>query len=178
MKRRLAFLCLVCTLLLAGCGAPEAAAPPAASGAPPSAAQAAPPAPAAEESPAAEPEADDVDIDLTRLSSTMVYSEVYNMMYDPLPYDGMTVRMRGAFSVELGYSIDGLVDPSHNYFYCVIADALACCSQGLEFDLAGDYAYPADYPEEGAEITVTGVFELYEEDGFRYLHLGSAVMEF
>lgn len=40
--------------------------------------------------------ADGVDVDLTVLSSTMVYSEVYNMLYnDPAHYFGKTVKARG-----------------------------------------------------------------------------------
>ena len=40
---------------------------------------------------------DGVDVDLTRLSSTMVYSEVYNMMYTPGDYIGKTIKMTGQF---------------------------------------------------------------------------------
>ena len=40
---------------------------------------------------------DVVDVDLTRLSSTMVYSEVYNMMYTPGDYIGKTIKMTGQF---------------------------------------------------------------------------------
>ena len=36
-----------------------------------------------------------VDLDLTVLSSTMVYSEVYNMMNEPEPYEGKMVKMQG-----------------------------------------------------------------------------------
>ncbi len=38
---------------------------------------------------------DGIDVDLTKLSSTMVYSEVYNMMYTPDDYIGKTVKMNG-----------------------------------------------------------------------------------
>ena len=40
---------------------------------------------------------DGVDVDLTRLSSTMVYSEVYNMMNAPGDYIGKTIKMTGQF---------------------------------------------------------------------------------
>ena len=36
---------------------------------------------------------DGVDVDLTRLSSTMVYSEVYNMMNAPGDYIGKTINL-------------------------------------------------------------------------------------
>ena len=38
------------------------------------------------------------DVDLTTLSSTMVYSEVYNMMTAPSDYIGKNVKMKGNFS--------------------------------------------------------------------------------
>ena len=51
------------------------------------------------------------------------------------------------------------------YTACISMDATACCSQGLEFVLAGKKTYPNDYPEFGSEITVTGTFQLYDENG-------------
>ena len=36
-----------------------------------------------------------VDVDLTTLSSTMVYSEVFNMMMEPIAYEGQTIKMDG-----------------------------------------------------------------------------------
>ena len=117
---------------------------------------------------------DGVDVDLTRLSSTMVYSEVYNMMNAPGDYIGKTIKMKGQFAIGYVYNTDGTPDESTARFACVIADATACCAQGLEFALAGEPVYPDDYPELGAEITVVGTFEWYEEDGCRYYRLGSA----
>ncbi len=50
------------------------------------------------ESKPSHPSAGKVDVDLTVLSSTMVYSEVYNMLYnDPAHYLGKTVKARGIF---------------------------------------------------------------------------------
>ena len=114
--------------------------------------------------------ADGIDVDLTKLSSTMVYSEVYNMMVSPDNYIGKTVKMNGAFA----YYEDP--ETKEQYFACIIADATACCSQGLEFILTGDHTYPNDYPELGAEITVTGTFEVYTESGFQYCRLVDATL--
>lgn len=102
-----------------------------------------------------------IDVDLTKLSSTMVYSEVYNMMAYPDKYVGKTVRMKGQFALYEN-SKSGT-----RYFACIIADATACCSQGLEFVPESNSAYPAL----GTEITVTGEFSTYEEDGNIYCHL-------
>lgn len=111
-----------------------------------------------------------IDVDLTILSSTMVYSEVYNMMIMPEDYMGKTIKMNGMFS----YMTDETT--GNEYYACIIMDATACCSQGIEFELAGDYTYPDDYPEIGGDITVTGTFDVYEEDGYKYCTLRNATM--
>ena len=103
---------------------------------------------------------DGVDLDLTRLSSTMVYSEVYNMRYDPEPYYGKVVRIEGIFSA---YENPETGEP---YFNCIIPDATACCSQGLQFFLAdGDsLVYPDDYPENGDTVVIVGTFVENEQN--------------
>ena len=118
--------------------------------------------------------ADGVDVDLTVLSSTMVYSEVYNMLYnDPAHYLGKTVKARGEFSI---YQLvtDGVLQPDPVAYACIIADATACCAEGMEFVPEGDLTYPEDYPELGAEITVIGEFQSYEENGMTWYHLVNA----
>lgn len=117
-----------------------------------------------------------VDLDLTNLSSTVVYSEVYNMMTAPEDYIGKKVRMKGQFTTFQGTDESGQPIPGQIYFACVIADATACCQQGLEFVLTGDHAYPEDYPELGTEITVVGEFQTYYEGEYLYCHLVDAEM--
>ncbi|MCR4891781.1 MAG: hypothetical protein K5989_06360 [Lachnospiraceae bacterium] len=111
-----------------------------------------------------------IDIDLTTLSSTMVYSEVYNIMISPQEYVGKTIKMKG----ELSFFPGG--DSGKNYFTCIIKDATACCAQGIEFELTDDYVYPDDYPEDGEEITVAGTFDLYQDGGYTYGTLRNAVL--
>ena len=110
-------------------------------------------------------------MDLTSLSSTMVFSEVYNMLTTPEDYIGKTVKMDGFFN----YFHDQTTD--NYYFACIIKDATACCSQGLEFVLAGDHKYPDDYPELNQEIAVTGTFDTYTEGEYQYCTLRDSVME-
>ena len=107
-----------------------------------------------------------VDVDLTTMNSTLVYSEVYAMMTEPDKYRGKTVRMKGSFSV--------FEDAGNYYYACLVADATACCSQGIEFVTARSRAYPADYPALGTEITVTGVFGTYDEGEYTYCQLADA----
>ena len=133
------------------------------------------PSPAITEPPQAS--ADGAEVDLTVLSSTMVYSEVYNMLYnDPAHYLGKTVKARGTFSI---YQLvtDGVLQPDPVSYACIISDAAACCAEGMEFVLEGDLTYPDDYPELGTEITVIGEFQAYEENGMTGYHLVNARLE-
>lgn len=154
MKKLLCVLLIALTLIpLAACGHEDTAQKPAAEDAEGTAA---------------------LDIDLTALSGIMVYSEVNSMISFPDNYIGKTVKMQGQFNIYQVTDENGAFIPDKMFFACIIADATACCAQGLEFALAGEPVYPDEYPELGAEITVVGTFEWYEEDGCRYYRLGNA----
>lgn len=112
--------------------------------------------------------ATNIDVDLTRLNAIMVYSEVNNMMTEPEDYVGKKVRMRGKLAV---YKY-----PERNYYTCIIADATACCQQGMEFLWAGNHKYPEDYPNEGDEIVVTGTFDIYYEGENKYCQLKDSIL--
>lgn len=118
---------------------------------------------------AGQAEVSTVDVDLTKLSSTMVYAEVYNMLVFPDEYLGKLVRMNGVFAYGEG--------EGRYYFACIISDATACCSQGIEFVLKDGRKFPDEYPSVGTEITVVGVFDTYYEGTYRYCQLIDAVME-
>lgn len=115
-----------------------------------------------------QPSEEGIDVDLTVLSATMVYSEVYNMMVSPEAYMGKTVKMSGQYVPFYDDTTDKY------YFACIIKDATACCAQGIEFELTDEYAYPDDYPTEGNEICVVGVFDTYEEGETKYCTLRKA----
>ena len=78
------------------------------------------------------------------------------------------MKMNGAFSI---YQTE-----ERNYYACIIADATACCSQGIEFVLDGDFAYPEDYPELGTNVTIIGTFDTYMEGEYQYCQLIDAQM--
>ena len=109
-----------------------------------------------------------VDLDLSVLSGTVVYAQVYNIMTDPDAYLGKIIRVSGYYDVY--------VDPETGSVYhaCVIPDATACCAQGLEFVWAGSHVYPDEYSKPGTDLTVTGRLEIYQEGGTSYLHLVGA----
>lgn len=107
-----------------------------------------------------EPEKADksVDIDLTQMSSDMVYATVYQLLNQPEEYVGKQIKMKG------NYYASWYVPTKQYYHYAIIQDATACCSQGLEFVWGdGSHKYPDEYPKEGAEVTVTGTFQTYKE---------------
>ena len=111
-----------------------------------------------------------VDVDLTLLSGTMLYSQVSYMTYRPEEFKGKVVRVPGNFSVAYNW------DRTKQYFGCVISDQSACCTLGVEFELPESYTYPDDYPEEDSLITVQGTFDTYEEEGYTYCVLRNATL--
>ena len=111
------------------------------------------------------PPEEGIDVDLTSMSATMVYSMVYSMMTTPDEFVGKSVKMRG----EYIYFNDDTT--GHVYHGCIIYDATACCAQGMEFVPYDKYKYPADYPKDGEEVTVTGVFSTYKEGDTMYCTL-------
>ena len=106
-----------------------------------------------------------VDVDLTVLSSTMVFAEVNNIMVNPDDYMGKTIKMNGVYASSYG------VDAEVSYHFVVIQDAAGCCPQGLEFIWNGEHRYPEDYPENMTEIEVVGIYDSYDEYGKTYYYL-------
>ena len=101
------------------------------------------------------------DIDLTALSSTMVYAEVYNILSKPISYLGKNIKLNGLF-YSTYYDVNKKM-----YYYVVIDDAASCCLQGIEFVWNGEHKYP----DENAKIEVSGIFSSYNESGETYYYL-------
>ena len=114
-----------------------------------------------------------VDVDLTRMSSTAIFAEVYNIVNAPDDYIGRTIRMDGFFAPYEEKTDSG----KRKVLACVVPDATACCSQGLEFVLKEDDPMLENLPDEGAKIIVTGVFGIYEKYGLPYGQLLDATMQ-
>ena len=112
-----------------------------------------------------------VDLDLSVMSSTIVYAEMYNIQFDPGQYLGKVIRLRGLYSYYR--------EPSTgvSYYACVVPDATACCMQGMEFVPAVEPEDPDHFLEDSADITVTGRLEIYVDEGISYLHLVEAEVE-
>ena len=99
------------------------------------------------------------DVDLSRMSGTMVYGQVNQMVMYPQKYIGKHIRMKGIFSSYYDEELE------RRFYGCVIQDALACCSQGLAFEVAIPRRYPKEYPAEGDLITVEGDFDYEKDEG-------------
>ncbi|WP_167541221.1 hypothetical protein [Pseudobutyrivibrio ruminis] len=104
----------------------------------------------------------DVDVDLTTMSSTMVYSYVADMLANPSNYKGQLVRMDGDSNTTHG--------GTHS---CIVYDALGCCTEGIEYLLPED----EEYPDDGEAITVVGTFATYTKGEGKYFVLIDAVIE-
>ncbi len=111
-----------------------------------------------------------VDMDLTTMNATMIYSIIYDLMIKPNDYYGKSFMVDGYFDTmsndELGT----------RYFFVVVPDATACCVQGLEFKLPEGKVYPDDFPEPGTDIRVRGVLGSYEELGQSYAYIQADTM--
>ena len=105
-------------------------------------------------------QARDIDLDLTQMSSTMVFSQVYNITMTPEDYQGKVIKMKGQFLSDLDTGTD------KRYYACLILDATACCAEGLGFVPKDGYLYPEDFPEPDGEITVTGTFDYFWENEY------------
>ena len=98
-------------------------------------------------------------LDLTKMSGTVVFALVNRMVTEHAKFQGKRIRMAGVFSSYYDDQID------RRFYGCVIADALACCSQGLAFELAKPRKYPDEYPAEGAAIVVEGDYDYEKDEG-------------
>ena len=112
-----------------------------------------------------------VDYDFSRMDKTMMYTHIYNMLKTPDKYKGKVVRMQGTF----GHYYDE--KNGKHYFGCVVMDATACCSTGMEFSRKGRHHYPENYPKLDEPIIVTGRFSSYKEGKELFCELADAEME-
>ena len=96
-----------------------------------------------------------------KMSTTMMYSYLSNMIENPDNYIGKTVKAKGVH--------DSFTDENTNITYhaILIYDSTTCCSQALEFILPEDTNYPA----KNKNITIEGTFGTYNEGSNTYCYL-------
>ncbi len=93
-----------------------------------------------------------VDYDITALSSTMVYGQMADLMYNPDSYTDKTFKITGVLEI-LSHE-----DLPEDIYVLVIYDALGCCPQGIEIR----FSDIATVPEVNTEITIIGTAQTGE----------------
>ena len=102
-----------------------------------------------------------IDYDLTNMSSTMIYAEVFNKLIETEKYENKRVKMKGFFTIYNEGSKDEV-------YSVIVPDATACCQQGIEFF----YDFKDNKPVANSEITVTGIFNVHMlSDGISYNYI-------
>ena len=104
--------------------------------------------------------------DLTKFTGNTLFAEVFNMVAAPAEYVGETIRMTGTMLITKD------MESGRTFYSCFMRDAMGCCSQGFEFELA-----KGSYPEADTPITIVGEFDIYEENESTYCIIRNAVIE-
>ena len=101
-------------------------------------------------------------IDLTKLSSAIVYAQVYNMLMEADNYNGSHIKMNGTYYENTDINQGPL-------FKCVIVtDVTGCCSAGFDVIKADE---SIKFPKHLSQIEVEGTFIVKEEDGLTRTYL-------
>lgn len=108
---------------------------------------------------------DDI-IDLTKLSDSMVYAQLYVILTKPEEHLGKTIKIKGEY-----YEVFNEVTNANN-FYVITTDEAQCCQTGLEFVIKNEsIEYPKDYPKANSTIEITGIFTKGYDNGSEYYYL-------
>ncbi len=107
-----------------------------------------------------------LDIDLTKMSATMIYSQIFNMIIEPEVFEGNIIKVAGKFT-EISDS-----ETSQISYAVLIPDATACCQQGLELRWEGRSELSGECPELDSEIVVTGKYTvMYDENDIMHTYI-------
>ncbi len=93
------------------------------------------------------------------------------MMYEPDEYVGKVIKMDGLFNLYYDEAKD------YTYYACIVQDATACCSQGIEFVPTEEFQELMKTVEAGDNITVVGEFTTYTEGDSKFCTLKNATVE-
>lgn len=77
-----------------------------------------------------------IDINLARMSGTMVYAQVYKMVTEPAKFIGKRVKMKGVFSSYYDQ------ETQKRFYGCVIEGGKITIIGDFEMAEEGDDAYP------------------------------------
>ena len=104
------------------------------------------------------------DIDLSFGSETIAYATITNILEAPKEYKGQQIKMLGTYKKVESEISDSV------FHVCIVTDATACCTQGLEFHLLEDGEYPVD----GRQIILQGMVDTYMDGNYEVAFLKDA----
>lgn len=90
------------------------------------------------------------DIDFTKLSQVVSFSQMNNMFYMYPDYLGQSVKIKGT------YYADFIQELNMTYHYILLVDDTNCCQGIMEFRLPTG----ATYPVQGEELMIVGYYTL------------------
>ncbi len=113
---------------------------------------------------------EDIDYDLREMSSTMVYSQIFDLVTNPNEYTDARFVIQGHFMESED------MNTGEKFFAILIVDAAACCAQGLEIHIPDDVVLPiVTLPAEMIIEGTVGVKTVGDYD-FPYILLENAQM--
>jgi len=106
----------------------------------------------------------DVDIDLTAISMTVLQAEYERIISNADDYVGKTIQVYGSYRVYL-YDTDNIAH------FIIVIPGDECCQMGFEFKWDGNFAFHGDYPAQNAMILITGTLGKHEVFNNYYLYI-------
>lgn len=113
-------------------------------------------------------------VDLTSMKGVMLCAAVHHIKTHPENYVGRFITVTGQFSIIEGVDEQGAEDPDKIFCACTVAQA----QDSLEFRTGAEMPHPEDFIDLGAIVTVSGIYEAYEDNGKVYYRLGDASVKF
>ncbi len=113
-------------------------------------------------------------VDLTSMKGVMLCAAVHDIKKHPENYVGRRITMTGQFAIVQGFDEWGMEDPDKIFCACTFSQAL----DSLEFCAGNELQHPEDFIDLGTTVTVSGVYEAYEDNGKVYYRVGNAAVKF
>ena len=108
---------------------------------------------------------DDIDVNLSVLSATMLFAEIINIMNSPEDYLGQVIKIHGEY-------FNFYHEEDNEYIHFVqIFDEMGCCEQGFQFRVNENFGSPEELFEIGEGIEIIGIFQSYEGEGLGRFYL-------
>jgi len=98
-----------------------------------------------------------IDIDFTRLSTTMQIAQLQIVLENMPDYTGQTMKIQGVYDYSF-WEVTG------KFYHDLIIDCASGCPKRIEIFMDT----PGEYPEPGTTIELLGVFGFYNEDGMGF----------